>query len=162
MRGIFDPLSILRSKLDNNPSGITGYTGPLLHFLHFSEYSNLLNNGNVNVSKVTWPNCVILPNISVSLGDVLTRSSRAFRLWSNPSLEPQTFTWFHKDCPAFLCHTWRAFGVGPNSVIMIYLPRKIFIRWDVPRLECRAQFQAIPLCVTASGTLFRSTPIRCK
>lgn len=40
------------------------------------------------------------------------------------------------NCPEFWTHTYCAVGVGPNGVIMIYpvtIPRKIFIRGDVPR-----------------------------
>lgn len=143
---------------------LSSITGQLLQFWFFSRYSNLLGKRNVNVSTVIWRICAILPNISACLGAVLARSSRVFRFWSNPSLEPQTFTWFHKDRPTILCHTCSIMcrpKCDQNSVIMIYLPRKIFKRCNVPRTYGWTESQATP-GLTTSDTLFRSKFIRRK
>jgi hypothetical protein len=70
------------SKLDNNPSGDSGaLTSPSAILCH--SHNRNVNDSRGRSSHLT-PFCAILPNCSVCVGDVLTRSSLAFPLGSSP------------------------------------------------------------------------------
>lgn len=137
MRGMFGPHSKWKHRTQPRPGGLPS------HFLHFSENRNLFTKRNVklnkgrhkcfHVCKVTWLICAILPKTSLYLGGLPTRSSRSWRFVI--TLKPST-PWFyvivrgsHDDGSIFGSSTF----TDPDSVILIYVPRKMVIKWAFPR-----------------------------